>query len=81
MIGLRYIKKDGSCTEDHFLCRKDHESTLERLEVEPHYKKRLEYRLPEYKGAHKEQIDFSQPFVKSGLITQVNTITYTKDSK
>jgi len=52
VIGLRYIKKDGTCTEDHFLCEKYVVSSTMQLEIEPHYKARLEFRLHEYHGTH-----------------------------
>lgn len=52
VIGIRYIKPNGTHTEDHFL--------FEEGEVEikkgSGKKKWLEKQLPEYKGSHKLQI-------------------------
>lgn len=48
VVGLRYTKKDGTKTEDHFLFQRG-------LPIEKCYGKRLEKLLPEYKGAHKLQ--------------------------
>ena len=72
VIGLRYIKRDGSCTEDHFLCRRD------GVGIEPHYRCRLEATLPEYRGTHKEQVDFTESPSSDSFVTQANTITFTK---
>ena len=80
VIGLRYSKRDGKLTEDHFLCR-NQESSLEPVEIERHYKGKLERELPEYKGTHKEQVDFSQVFVIDSPVTQVNTISYLVEKK
>lgn len=49
VVGLRYFKKDGTNSEDHFLFR-------ENQEIEKCYGKRLERLLPEYKGTHKAQL-------------------------
>jgi len=46
VVGLRYTKKNGTKTEDHFLFQ--HGQIIERC-----YGKRLEKLLPEYKGTHK----------------------------
>lgn len=51
LIGLRYKKKDGTFTEDHFLFQKD-------VSVRKFYKRKIEKVLPEYTGAHKKQSDF-----------------------
>lgn len=48
VIGLRYIKKNGTKTEDHFLFKKG-------LSIEYLRGKRLEKLMPEYIGAHKHQ--------------------------
>lgn len=48
VIGIRYLKQDGTKTEDHFLFQKD--QGIERC-----YGKKLENLLPEYKGSHKAQ--------------------------
>ena len=76
VIGLRYIKKDRTCTEDHFLCRKDVDPSIEQLQIEPHYKSKLEFRLPEYSGTHKQQENFTWVDAKDIPPTQVNTISY-----
>lgn len=81
VIGLRYVKRDGTCTEDHFLCQKHMEPSASRLQIEPHYKKRLEFKLPEYRGTHKEQVDFTQSVFMGSTITQANTITYFRRDK
>ena len=81
VIGLRYIKKDGTQTEDHFLCRRDIGPDAMRLEIEPHYKKRLEFRLPEYRGTHKQQVSFATRNADIGYATHVNTISFYKTNK
>ncbi len=81
VIGLRYVKADGTCTEDHFLCLKNIEPSATRLEIKPHYKRRLEFRLPEYRCTHKQQVDFTQPAVKDSTTTHVNTISYLRGGK
>ncbi len=48
VVGLRYTKKDGTKTEDHFLFQRG-------LPVERCYGIKLEKLLPEYKGSHKLQ--------------------------
>jgi hypothetical protein len=80
VVGLRYSKRDRTHTEDHFLCR-NQESSLEPVEIERHYKGKLERELPEYKGTHKEQVDFSQVVVIDSPATQVNTISYLVEKK
>ena len=75
VIGFRYIKRDGSCTEDHYLCRRD------GVGIEPHYGRRLETTLQEYRGTHKEEVDFTEWPSSGGFITQTNTITFTKTTK
>ena len=49
LIGLRYVKKDGSLTEDHFLFRKN-------MHIKSFYKGTVEQELPEYKSTHKDQL-------------------------
>ena len=49
VLGLRYIKRDKTFTEDHFLFEKDKSIIYFRG-------KRLEYLLKEYTGTHKKQI-------------------------
>lgn len=81
VIGLRYMKRDGTCTEDHFLCRRDYQPSFATQEIEPYYKRQLEPRLPEYRGTHKQQVDLSQPLVVYGGPTEVNTISFLKGQK
>ncbi len=49
VLGLRYIKKDETFTEDHFLFEKNQP-------IRAYYRGKLELLLKEYKGTHKEQI-------------------------
>lgn len=69
VVGLRYMKKDGRPTEDHFLCRTG-------CPIEMHYGKRLEKVLPEYKGTHIQRVDLSMPSTTGMPITYVNTISF-----
>ncbi len=78
VIGLRYVKADGTCTEDHFLCQQDAGMNGVPIGIEPQYKGRLEFRLPEYRGTHKQKVDFRRPAAQIRAVTQVNTITYVK---
>ena len=48
VLGLRYIKKDNTYTEDLFLFQK-------RSKIVKYYKGRGEEVMPEYKGTHKLQ--------------------------
>ena len=81
VIGLRYIKNDGTCTEDHFLCEREAPEGLKKYEITHYPKRKLEYMLPEYTGTHKQQVDFNQ--VKSSgfnigaSTTDVRTLSYT----
>lgn len=52
VFGVRYMKPDGTYTEDHFLF----EEGKTKIEKGSGKKKWLEKILPEYKGAHKLQI-------------------------
>ena len=49
LIGIRYTKKDGTHTEDHFLFEKG-------KPLRSFYGRQIESVLPEYKGTHKKQI-------------------------
>ena len=49
VVGVRYLKLNGSKTEDHFSFQKG------KKIVEKYYKANLEENFPEYKGAHKLQ--------------------------
>jgi len=53
VIGLRYVKRDGSLTEDHFAVEAGQKI------VEPHYRGTLERKWPEYRGTHKQQVVFA----------------------
>lgn len=74
VLGLRYLKKDATYTEDHFVCRKDQPSVLEP--IERYYQGKLECKFQEYKGTHKQQIDPTLVALLNGNTTQVNTISY-----
>jgi hypothetical protein len=73
VIGLRYIKLDGTCTEDHFSLEKDGV-------IRPYYKGRLEDKWAEYRGTHKQEVNFDRAFDVHDPITLVNTITFIKTS-
>jgi hypothetical protein len=81
VVGLRYIKMDGTYTEDHFVCSKNQASNLEPVEIERYYKGKLERKFQEYKGTHKQQIDPERLAVHDSRISQVNTISYFIDEK
>lgn len=49
LIGIRYLKKDQSFTEDHFLFEKN-------KQIQRYYRGKIEKELKEYKGTHKYQI-------------------------
>jgi hypothetical protein len=72
VIGLRYIKRDGTQTEDLF-------SLEEARPVERHYKGTLEQKWPEYGGTHKQQVLFTLVADAPTPLTPVNTITVVKD--
>jgi hypothetical protein len=71
VVGLRYIKNDGTQTEDHFLFRKDQVIVC-------CYRRDLENVLSEYRGTHKMQVQFYPPATVDVRPTQVNTVTFTK---
>jgi hypothetical protein len=71
VIGLRYIKGDGTQTEDHFLFQKGRP-------VDRHYKGTLEQKWPEYGGTHKQQVLFTLVADGPTPLTSVNTITMVK---
>lgn len=81
VIGLRYIKRDNTCTEDHFLCRKYINPKHGNKEIKPYYGKSLEKMIPEYCGTHKAQVHFNNYFTYTGEankdkhITSVNTLS------
>lgn len=70
VIGLRYVKPDNTPTEDHYLCEK---GAGQGEEIVPFPKKKLEYKLPEYEGAHKGPFDTSEK--AEAPPTLVNTIS------
>lgn len=79
VIGLRYIKKDSTFTEDHFLCQRDSQAVTNPMEIAPYYRGRLESLLSEYVCTHKQTIllpPSRASFVD--LPIQVNTISYLK---
>ena len=49
LIGIRYVKDDGTHTEDHFLFEQN-------KSIRSFYKNQIEKVLPEYTGMHKRQI-------------------------
>jgi hypothetical protein len=71
VIGLRYIKKDGSHTEDLF-------SVEQGQQIKSYYKGSLQKQWPEYRETHKQQIDFTIVANESAPITSVNTISMVK---
>lgn len=69
VIGLRYIKRDTTQTEDLFTLKPGRA-------VESHYRGALERQLPEYRGTHKQQVDVTLvEDDRQVLSTWVNTIT------
>lgn len=77
VIGLRYIKKDSTYTEDHFLCQRDTQAGTNLREIESYYRRRLELLLPEYRHTHKQTIFLPSSRASLGDLTiQVNTISY-----
>jgi hypothetical protein len=58
VIGLRYVKKDRTHTEDPYLIKKEIKETDK--EIVYLRGRKLEKLLTEYKGTHKQQINISQ---------------------
>ena len=75
VIGLRYIKKDKTFTEDHFLCKTD--VATGNFVINPYYGKYLEEFLEEYKGTHKYQLSQNNLYSNERVVTMVNTISHT----
>lgn len=74
VIGLRYVKKDGTLTED--LC------TVERgRPIECHYKGRLQQQWPEYRETHKQEVVFAVVANEPAPTTFVNTISLVKKNQ
>jgi hypothetical protein len=74
VIGLRYIKSDGTQTEDLFLVEKGRP-------IVGCYKGSLEKRRPEYKGTHKQTVTFTLVAGEPPPTTSVNTISMVKGDK
>lgn len=74
VIGLRYIKRDGTQTEDLFLIEKG-------CPITGYYKGSLEKRLPEYKGTHKDTVTFTLVAGEPPPTTSVNTISMVRGNK
>ncbi len=71
VIGLRYVKRDGTHTEDLFT------TVVGEHQIEPCYKGSLQRQWPEYRGTHKQPIDFTQVAAEPPFDpTLVNTITF-----
>lgn len=74
VIGLRYIKKDGTQTEDLFPVEKGRP-------IAGPCKGSLEKQWPEYKGTHKQEVIFTIVADEPPPTTSVNTISVVKDHK
>lgn len=68
VIGLRYVKTDGTQTEDLF--RVEDGQT-----IQSHYKGSLQKQWPEYGGTHKQQVVFTNVATEVPPMVGVNTIT------
>lgn len=66
VIGLRYLKRDRTQTEDDF-------SFVKGSPIGRYYKGILEEMWPEYRGAHKQQVDFTLVDMPTAQ-TMTNTI-------
>lgn len=71
VIGLRYVKQDGTHTEDLF-------TSLPGQQVQHHYKGALQKQWPEYQGTHKQQVIFAVVDSEPAPTTSVNTISQIK---
>ena len=69
VAGLRYVKRDGTHTEDHFVFDLGSPSTVDRF-----YRAKLEGVFSESRGAHKQRADFDS--VPNYGLTFPNTITF-----
>jgi len=67
-IGFRYVKRDGTQTEDLFPAERGQP-------IYGCYKGSLEKKWPEYRGTHKQQITFAIVADEPSPITAVNTIS------
>ena len=70
VLGLRYEKRNGTPTEDHFVMGID---SWQVSSVQPFYKRRLEEVFPEYRGTHKGDFNPPRPWSLSPLLC--NTIS------
>ena len=80
VLGLRYRKRDGTLTEDHFLCVDGPEG----VEITPYYTAALEELLAEYRGTHKQQVDIAAAWTSlpsGGVPILVNTISVARGIK
>ena len=71
VIGLRYIKQDGSHAEDLFTVAKGEQ-------IRRYYKGSLQKHWPEYADTHKQQVTFALVENEPAPTTAVNTITQVK---
>ncbi len=71
VIGLRYVKQDGSHTEDLFTVQPDQQ-------IQPFYKGSLQKQWLEYQGTHKRQVIFALVDNELAPTTAVNTISQIK---
>lgn len=71
VIGLRYIKRDGTQREDLFPAEKGRP-------IEGCYKGSLEKRWPEYRQTHKQHVTFGIVADEPPPTTSVNTISMVK---
>lgn len=71
VVGLRYVKRDGTQTEDLFRVEKE-------SPIKGYYKGSLQKQWPEYQGTHKQQIVFTMIANEPEPTTAVNTISLVK---
>ncbi|MBI3374285.1 MAG: hypothetical protein HY017_21385 [Betaproteobacteria bacterium] len=71
VIGLRYVKQDGSHTEDLFTVQPGQQ-------IQPFYKGSLQKQWPEYQGTHERQVIFALVDNEPAPTTAVNTISQIK---
>lgn len=71
VIGLRYVKQDGSHTEDLFTVQKGQQ-------IQPFYKGTLEKQWREYQETHKQQVIFTLVENEAAPTTAINTISQVK---
>ena len=71
VVGLRYIKRDGTLTEDLFT------AVAEEHQIKSWYKGSLQGRWPKYQGTHKQPVNFTQLAAEPPFDpTLVNTLTF-----